>query len=253
MAVTHGAKEHYEEHLADFYSWMVGELEPKSNEFQFLLNSYGIAPKNTKTAIDLGAGNGIQSIALKNIGFNVTAVDFNEQLLSELKANPKASGINTKLADITEVEGFEKLKPELILCCGDTITHLDSKREIKKFVSNTSEILETNGHLIFTFCDYTNELSDKQRFIPVKNTDDRILTCILEYETEKVKVTDLLYEKINGQWIQKVSTYEKVRIDSMEIVQILEGKGMEIRLNEPINRMQTIIAKKTASNKVVKT
>ncbi len=238
------AKEHYENHLADFYSWMVGDLESKSTEFKRLLRSNSIEPKSTKTAIDLGAGTGIQSIALKDLGFEVTAVDFNEQLLTELKENPNGTGIKIALTDITNVAEFEYLKPELIACCGDTITHLDSKAQIEKLISDAIKILENKGYLILTFRDYSYELDEKQRFIPVKSTTDRILTCILEYEREKVKVSDLLHEKINGKWIQKVSTYEKVRIEPFRIVEILEKNGMKIKLNEPINRMQTIIAEK---------
>lgn len=245
-------KEHYEHHLANFYSWMVGDLETKSNEFLRLLNSYGIIAKNTKTAIDLGAGHGIQSIALKDLGFDVLAVDFNAQLLSELKTNPKGSGIQTILADITDISKFENLNPELIVCCGDTITHLESKKHIEKLISDSSKILKNNGHLIFTFRDYTNELNDQQRFIPVKSTDNRILTCILEYGSTKVKVTDLLHEKIDGEWKQKTSSYKKVRIAPKEVVQMLLDQGMTIKLNKQMNRMETIIAKKTAySNSTV--
>jgi 2-polyprenyl-3-methyl-5-hydroxy-6-metoxy-1,4-benzoquinol methylase len=243
-------KEHYEKHLANFYSWMVGELEPKSVEFQELLSSNGIKPITTKTAIDLGAGNGIQSIALKNSGFEVTAVDFNEQLLNELKSNPNGNNIKIELADITNVAEFEVLKPELIICCGDTITHLDSKKQIEKLISDASKILEINGHLILTFRDYTNELTDEQRFIPVKSTKNRILTCFLEYTPEKVKVTDLLHEKVNEKWTQKASTYEKIRIKPTEIVQMIEQNEMKIKLNKSISRMQTIIAEKTAYNNV---
>lgn len=238
------AKEHYENHLADFYSWMVGDLESKSTEFKKFLRSKGIEPKSTKTAIDLGAGIGIQSIALKNLGFEVTAVDFNKQLLNELKRNPNGKGIKIELTDITNVVDFQNLRPELIICCGDTITHLENKAQIEKLISDAIKILENKGYLILTFRDYSYELDEKQRFIPVKSTADRILTCILEYEPEKVKVSDLLHEKINGKWTQKVSTYEKVRIGPSRIVEILEKNGMKIKLNEAINHMQTIIAEK---------
>lgn len=238
------AKKHYEEHLADFYSWMIGDLEIKSTEFEELLRSNGIEPNKTKTAIDLGAGNGIQSIALKKLGFEVTAVDFNKQLLDELKRNPNGKGIKTELTDITNVSDFQNIRPELIICCGDTITHLENKEQIEKLISDAIKILENKGCLILTFRDYSYELDEEQRFIPVKSTTDRILTCILEYRPEKVKVSDLLHEKINGKWTQKVSTYEKVRIEPFRIVEILEKNGMKIKLNEPINRFQTIIAEK---------
>src|SRR5690606_4836324 len=118
---------------------------------------------------------------LKDLGFEVTAVDFNEQLLTELKEDPNGAGIKIELTDITNVAVFGYLKPELIVCCGDTITHLDSKAQIEKLISDSTKILENNGHIIFTFRDYSHELDEKQRFIPVKSTTDRILTCILEY------------------------------------------------------------------------
>ena len=238
------AKEHYEKHLADFYSWMIGDVQSNSIEFQNLLKSNGIKPGTTKVAIDLGAGNGIQSIALKDLGYKVTAIDFNRQLLNELKSNPNAKGINIEVEDITKVSKFDYLRPELIACCGDTITHLESKNQIEKLIKDVSRILENEGNLILSFRDYSKEFDDKQRFIPVKSSSERILTCILEYGTEKVKVTDLLYERSDEGWSQKVSSYEKVRLDSGIVIQRLEENGMEIKLNKTINRMQTVIAQK---------
>lgn len=237
-------KEHYENHLANFYSWMLGDLESKSTDFKSFLAENGIEPNKTKVAIDLGAGNGVQSIALKELGFEVTAVDFNQQLLDELQSNKKGVGINVELSDIKNVLRFKDLKPELIICCGDTITHLESKEQIENIIEDAKDTLSANGDLVLSFRDYSGELNDSQRFIPVKSSADRILTCILEYGTEKLKVTDLLHEKINDEWTQKVSSYEKVRVSPQEVVGFLEKSGMEIKFNEPINRMQTIIAKK---------
>ena len=237
-------KQHYDNHLAGFYSWMLGDLETKINEFGELLRNNAIKPGANKVAIDLGAGNGIQSIALKQMGFEVTAVDFNQQLLDELRSNPNGNGINTRISDLRNVCEFKDMEPELIVCCGDTITHLENKEEIEKLIADANDTLSVNGKLILTFRDYSIELNDSQRFIPVKSSDSRILTCILEYTTEKVKVTDLLHEKINGAWTQKVSSYEKVRIPPIELQDFIENHGFEIKLNEPVNRMHTIIAVK---------
>nr|WP_299337566.1 methyltransferase domain-containing protein [Allomuricauda sp.] len=237
-------KEHYDKHLANFYSWMLGDLDAKSKEFKTFLLKKGIQPINTKIAIDLGVGNGIQSIALKELGFVVTAVDFNEQLLNELESNSKGKGINIVQEDIRNVLGFKKLRPEIIVCCGDTITHLENKQQIEKLLGDANNILTTNGTLILTFRDYSSQLNDQQRFIPVRSTANRILTCILDYGAEKVKVTDLLYERINSEWIQKVSTYEKVRISPKEVLTLIEKNGMIVKFNKPINRIQTIIAEK---------
>lgn len=237
-------KDHYDNHLANFYSWMIGDLNPKIEEFKIFLSTNGVKANGNKAALDLGAGNGAQSIALKELGFEVTAVDFNGQLLNELRTNQRGKDIDIVEADIRGVSRFNEKRPELILCCGDTITHLENSEQIEKLLMDSVDILESNGRLIITFRDYSSELNDQQRFIPVKSSNDRILTCILEYTKEKVKVTDLLYEKIDGEWIQKVSSYEKVRISTNEVVSILETSGMEIKFNEPVNRFQTIIAEK---------
>lgn len=243
-------KEHYDKHLANFYSWMVGDFDQLRANFQDFLEDNKVYPSETKVAIDLGAGHGIQSIALKKLGFDVTAIDFNDQLLDELKSYPDGQSIKTVETDIRNIKEYSGLKPELIVCCGDTITHLENKADIEKLIEDCANILSKNGKLIFSYRDYSTELNDQQRFIPVKSDKDRILTCILDYEPEKVKVTDLLHEKTKNGWNQKVSSYRKVRITPKEIVEMIENHGMKMTFNESINRMQTTIAeKKTAFNK----
>jgi 2-polyprenyl-3-methyl-5-hydroxy-6-metoxy-1,4-benzoquinol methylase len=237
-------EEHYNNHLANFYSWMVGDFDQKRTEFQDFLENNRIYPKDTKVAIDLGAGHGIQSVALKNMGFDVTAIDFNEQLLDELKSHPEGKSIKTVKTNIRNIKEYSGLKPALIVCWGDTITHLENKAEIEKLIGDCTGILCENGKLILSYRDYSNELNDQQRFIPVKSDKNRILTCILDYEPDKVKVTDLLHEKTENGWNQKVSSYRKVRITPKEIAEMIENNGMKMILNESINRMQTTIAEK---------
>ncbi|MEO1053476.1 MAG: class I SAM-dependent methyltransferase [Bacteroidota bacterium] len=237
-------KKHYDEHLAHFYGWMAGDFDTLKNNFLNVLRDNGIKPNSTKQALDLGAGHGVKSLALSEAGFGVTAVDFNQQLLDELRQQLDSDQIKTVLADIRDVKSFEHLQPELICCCGDTITHLNDRGEIEQLIKDASTILEPEGLLILSFRDYSHSLEDNQRFIPVKSDANRILTCILDYDEENVKVTDLLYERQEDQWVQKVSTYNKVRVKIEEVLSFLEASGLKVMLNEPINRMQTIIAKK---------
>lgn len=130
------AKEHYKNHLAHFYSWMIGDFDHKQSDFQDFLKQNEIFPTKTKIAIDLGAGHGIQSVALTNLGFDVIAIDFNENLLNELKSNSNGQSIKTIQTDICNVKEFSELNPELIVCCGDTITHLDNKEAIETLIAD---------------------------------------------------------------------------------------------------------------------
>lgn len=55
-------KEHYDNHLGNFYSWMAGDFDAKQKEFEFWLKAHNIFPELNGYAIDLGAGHGIQCI-----------------------------------------------------------------------------------------------------------------------------------------------------------------------------------------------
>jgi 2-polyprenyl-3-methyl-5-hydroxy-6-metoxy-1,4-benzoquinol methylase len=237
-------KEHYDNHLGNFYSWMIGDFETKQNEFQDFLKDNGVIPSSSKNAIDLGAGHGLQSVPLAKIGFNVTAIDFNQQLLDELKVNAIRLNIEILNEDIREIKHLKNKEPELIICCGDTISHLDNKKEIEMFIAGIASILKVGGKILLSFRDYTTELTGDSRFIPVKSDETKILTCILDYDKETVRVTDLLNEKTETGWNQKVSSYNKVRISTNEIVKQLEANGLKIQLNKVINRMTNIIATK---------
>jgi SAM-dependent methyltransferase len=236
-------KEHYDNHLGHFYSWMTGDFQTKCSDFKKFLIENSIKPTANKIVIDLGAGHGIQSIPLAELGFQVFAIDFNQNLLDELKANARDFNITTFNEDIKKVAIFAN-KPELIVCCGDTLSHLDNNSEIKTFIADIAKTLNNNGKLILSFRDYSTLLTGTDRFIPVKSDDTKILTCILDYEDEFVRVTDLLHERTGDVWKQKISSYKKVRLFTNEIVGYIEANGLTIKFNQIINRLTTIVASK---------
>lgn len=131
------------------------------------------------------------------------------------------------------------------MCWGDTLTHLGSLDEIRQLIIDCSELLTEGGKLILSFRDYSTALLGDQRFIPVKSDDTKILTCCLDYEADKVRVTDLLQVRMENGWQQKVSSYYKVRLPPKEIVETIAGCGLDITFNEVVNRMTTLIATKT--------
>ncbi|HYF03571.1 MAG TPA: class I SAM-dependent methyltransferase [Patescibacteria group bacterium] len=238
------AEEHYESHLAHFYSWMAGDFTPAVEKQRDFFLKHDIIPKANGIAIDLGAGHGIQTLALLKSGFSVTAIDFSEILLKELEQNCAGFPVNVFKDDIRNIGKYAFLKPELIVCCGDTITHLDNLADVQKFLKDCAQALAPNGKLLLTFRDYTQELRGENRFIPVKSDDTRILTCILEHEEEFVNITDLLHERSETGWKQKVSSYRKVRLQPEMVVDFLQENGFKIELNEVVERMNVIIALK---------
>nr|NQU93164.1 methyltransferase domain-containing protein [Bacteroidota bacterium] len=237
-------KEHYDNHLGNFYSWYTGDFDKNRDSFKAFCIDSDIKPNDSRCAIDLGAGNGIQTIALTDLGFKVKAIDFNKQLIDELKSKIGNLPIEVFIDDIKNVGIYSTPKPELIVCCGDTLTHLDSFAEVEKLIMDSFDILIPNGRLILTFRDYSTELTDTNRFIPVKSDSQRILTCFIEYFADKLRVTDLLHEFENDKWIQKASSYYKTRISRDLVLGYLIASGFKIKFDNVANRMITIIGQK---------
>lgn len=234
---------HYDNHLAAFYAWMTGNFETKQKEQEAYFVSKHIAPFANHAAIDLGAGHGLQTVSLANLGYTVYAVDFNQHLLSELNAHTKGRTVRTILANIANTNQYS-METELIVCMGDTLTHLDSAEQVSTLIKEWYSMLLPNGQLVLSFRDLTQALENEERFVPVKADDDRIHTCFLEYFPGFVRVFDMLLEKQNGQWIQKVSSYQKLRLGVEQVRMMLTAAGFLVQDHEVITRMHYLVATK---------
>ncbi|PBQ33450.1 SAM-dependent methyltransferase [Sphingobacteriaceae bacterium] len=222
------AKEHYENHLAKIYSWMAGDFETRQKEFSDFLKEQHIFPASTKVAIDLGAGDGAQSAALANAGYKVWAVDSSTTLLEELKTNCGGLEITPVEQDMRLVTKHEDLNPEVLVCWGDTLTHLENESDIERFIDYSCDILKAGGKFILSFRDYSEKRVGNERFIPVKSDTTRIMTCFLDYSPTHVVVSDLIYEFDGSTWHQKVSSYNKFRISAEDVKEMLENNNMTI-------------------------
>lgn len=237
-------KTHYDQHLAHFYGWMVGDFEQKAADQQAFFEKNGIIPESFGLAIDLGAGHGLQAIPLARLGYTVKAIDFSSHLLKELSQRKGDLDIETIEADITTTSWLGPLKPELIVCMGDTISHLESVEALETLTERLAGLLIREGKLVYSFRDYSEPLDDTRRFIPVKSDNNKIHTCLLEYFDDRVRVTDLLHERKNDGWEQKVSSYLKLRVTSAMVVNLVEAAGLTVVSEGVHQRMTYLIAQK---------
>ncbi|GAB4475628.1 MAG: class I SAM-dependent methyltransferase [Thermoflexibacter sp.] len=221
-------KKHYDSHLAEHYQWMLGDTSNESSFIKNLLESNEVFPKQNSVAIDLGAGTGLQSFVLAKMGYQVIAIDFCQYLLDEINHTKNNLSITTICDDITNFRNHINQKVDLIVCCGDTLTHLKDRQTIQLLIENISTSLHNNGYAYLSFRDYSIELTENQRFIPVKYESSKLLTCFLEYLDDYVRVTDLIHYKTDNIWNLKTSSYKKVRISTVDVVYFLEKNGLKL-------------------------
>ncbi|MBS1560195.1 MAG: methyltransferase domain-containing protein [Bacteroidetes bacterium] len=235
--------DHYRSLLASIYSWMVGGLDEGLERGARELDDLGLVRGEGRHAVDLGAGFGMHAIPLARRGFNVTAIDESEVLLDELEANKGGWAVTCVRADICDVRDLVHAPPAVVLCMGDTISHLGTVHDVRTLVQHVASTIAHGGMFVITYRDLTTH-TEAVRIVPVRSDADRILTCVLVNAADHVDVHDIVHTRIDGQWHMQQSTYRKLKISTDDVERMLEGAGFDVRIETTSNGMVRFVATK---------
>lgn len=235
---------HYQNTLAPIYCWAFGGIDALIQRGDDFFTAHGILPKGSGVAVDLGAGPGSQTIPLARRGFKVTAIDLNSALLRELENHGRDLPINVVIDDLCHFTEHCPDNVELIVCMADTLLHLPSVQSVQELLKTAYGNLEIDGRLIITVRDLTNELRDEDRFIPIRQNACTIASCFLEYETDTVKVHDLIYQRSGENWALNKSFYRKLRLSQKWLEKELVTIGFKILIGSNSQGLITLIATK---------
>jgi 2-polyprenyl-3-methyl-5-hydroxy-6-metoxy-1,4-benzoquinol methylase len=237
------SENHYKNHLGPIYAWMLGDLPAAFARGAAEIDALPLPAGGI--AVDLGAGLGLHSLPLAKRGFQVVALDNCQVLLDELRAHAQALPIQARYGDLSQFPSFITGPPRVIVCMGDTLTHLPTRGDVETLLVSVAASLSSGGVFAATFRDYaTRTLQGEQRFILVRADEDRILTCFLEYQDTHVTVHDILTERRQGQWSQRVSSYPKLRLAPEWVAARLTGAGFSVHRDATPSGMVRIVATK---------
>jgi SAM-dependent methyltransferase len=241
------AVEHYENLLAEHYSWMSGDERP----FEKALAQVEVLKRARITdgdkAIDLGAGPGYHAIALAELGFQVWAFDTSEHLLRELQRNCGARPVRAIHADLMTLSSrMEAGFADAIVCMGDTLTHLPVRACLPELFGQVAQVLRDGGRFVLSYRDLSTELKGLDRFIPVRSSADKVMTCFLEYGPETVTVHDLIHVREGAAWKLLKSSYPKLRLAVADVRSELEKAGLTVDVEETTRGMTLLSAARIA-------
>lgn len=239
------AAEHYDSHLGRIYAWMLGDLKAAATRCNAELADMDLPQGVGAAALDLGAGIGLHAVALAQRGFAVSAIDGCQTLLEELRARAEGLSIVALHGDLVQFRAQAPGPFDVILCLGDTLTHLQDLAAVTDLLDAVSQSLKPGGLFAATFRDYVSrELKGDERFILVRRDEERVLTCFLEYGPDHVMVHDLLTERSDQQWAQSVSSYAKLRLAPEWLAAELEKRGLSARRETAPAGMVRIVGRK---------
>src|SRR5579862_2285280 len=148
------AADHYEQLLADHYSWMFGASTVfKAAEQREILTRFSVAGGDL--AFDLGAGSGFQSIALADLGFKrVVAIDTSAKLLQELQHHRGNRPIELVHDDMMHLaQHGAPGAVDAVVCMGDTLPHLSAREQVTRLFSDVARVLRPQGQFVLSFRD----------------------------------------------------------------------------------------------------
>ncbi len=243
--------EHYERLLSQHYTWMFGvSFEERVAEQKSFL-SRTLAPLDytpeAAMAVDLGCGPGFQTIALAQLGFSpVIAIDTSGELLDELRSHAGSLPIRTEKADLRDLPNIVQTgQATVIVCMGDTLTHLPEKSDVSALFRGVFERLRPGGMFVITYRDLTMELHGTDRFIPVRSDENKIMTCFLEFENQdSVVVHDLMHTRQDSGWSLNKSSYRKLRLGIAWVRKELSAAGFDILSEDLSGRLIGLAAVK---------
>ena len=209
-----------------------------------MLAGLGPASLGRAAALDLGAGFGMHSIPLARMGYEVTAVDSSAHLLATLSDHAAGLAIRTVESDLMRFVEHCKAPLDLILCMGDTLTHLLDVEVVANLFAAACRLLKSGGRMVLTYRDYTGDPIAALRFVPIRGDADRILTCCLETTPSHLVVHDLLHERAGAVWKTSASSYRKIRLRPLWVTEILQSLGFEVHCDADARGMIRVTAAK---------
>ncbi|MFI6225152.1 class I SAM-dependent methyltransferase [Nocardia salmonicida] len=234
------AADHYDQLLAEHYTWMSGgDLDATVATQADLLRRLGlqVVGDGPSVAVDLGCGPGPQTLGLLRLGYtSVTAVDTSAALLNELRdhAGRHAVGHSIRSVQADLRDALPRLVDPgtvtAVVCMGDTLPHLPNRADVQQLITDVAGALHLGGSFVVTYRDLTGERRGLDRFVSVRETDDRILTCFLDYIDEStVMVHDLLHTRHAGAWQLTTGCYPKLRLPQQWLVDQCHRAGLAVR------------------------
>lgn len=235
-------REHYDTLLAPIYLWMLGGRDVALARGAAEVAALGPPRTPAAVAVDLGAGFGMHAIPLASAGWRVTAIDRSPVLLAQLRREARDPRLVAVEGDLLDFRAHAPERAELILCMGDTLTHLADRASVSRLFADVAAALGPGGRFVATFRDYGTPPQGDARFIPVRSDADRIVTCFLEEAGERMLVHDLVHERVGDGWTMRVGRYAKSRLDPEAVRAELADLGLTAVLDAGPRGMVRVVA-----------
>jgi len=156
--------EHFYSSIAKYYQHIF-PFNP--SQINFLRR---VLPYNGAKVLDVGCAIGELSFALTRFGFPTWAFDFDGEMI-EIAKNTKDEDTMFPVFEQLDMRLIDEHYPEsffeTVICFGNTLVHLLTDDDIRKFIQATYKVLSHEGKLTIQILNYQHILENQIKSLPL--------------------------------------------------------------------------------------
>lgn len=135
--------------------------------------------------LDVAAGTGNYSLALGKEGYDVTAIDLDEEMVANIieKGNVMNINVDAKVLNMLDIDSIEE-EFDGIVCIGNSLVHLKDENEILKCLRAMKSLLNDNGDLIIQIVNYDRVIVNDVKSLPIIDRPEEDVKFVRDYVHE---------------------------------------------------------------------
>ncbi|HEY6437773.1 MAG TPA: class I SAM-dependent methyltransferase, partial [Ignavibacteriaceae bacterium] len=176
-------------------------VEKKKNLLKNFIN------QKTMAAADIGCGSGVDSIALAQLGVNVTAFDPSTEILKVAKMNSQKLDLEIAFYNYhaDQIPHEHNNQYEIVVALGNTFSNIPQEIFIDS-LNRCYEILKPKGQLLIQVLNYDKILSDKKRIVNITEGKTKYFVRFYDFVDEQIVFNILAFNKNNNSDFKLAST-----------------------------------------------
>lgn len=150
-----------------------------------------------KSAIDIGCGSGVDSIALALNGLKVKGYDPSAKMIKKAKENAKKFNKNIKFINsVFEIKKSDKNKADIVISLGNAFANIGQK-DSGNIIKNVFTSLKSEGIFLFQILNYDIVRKEKKRIVNITESKNNIFIRFYDIVKEGIHFNILTIKKNN--------------------------------------------------------
>ncbi len=180
--------------------------------------------------LDCACGTGIQAIGLARLGYRVYASDISSKILEQLRRKARASqlAIKTKQADFRDLEPWQEMNFDAVICSGNSLTLVPQPSDVLKALKSMFRVTRTRGISIIGLHNYS-VLKREDKIFRLRHVAEEsrphVAFDLRELGKERVKVLYFVAEFRNRRWDLKSFVKSYLNLNPHQLTRTMKSAG----------------------------